>query len=94
VVQGALKTLLAPIFEMDFQEGSYGYRPRRSAYQARERVREGIGKGLFHVIDSDLKSYFDTVRHDLLLRKIEERVKAPGIIELCIDHNFGRPMRA
>jgi len=83
VVQGALKTLLEPIFEMDFQEGSYGYRPRRSAYQARERVRKGIGKGLFDVIDLDLKSYFDTVRHDLLLRKIAERVNDPGIMKLC-----------
>jgi RNA-directed DNA polymerase len=83
IVQGALKTILEPIFEMDFQEGSFGYRPRRTAHQARERIRQGLGKGMFDVIDLDLKSYFDTVRHDILLGKIAKRVDDPEIMNLC-----------
>src|SRR5262245_36334835 len=69
VVQGALRLILEPIFEADFQEGSYGYRPNRTAHQALERVEKGLGRRLHQVIDLDLKSYFDTIRHDLLLVK-------------------------
>lgn len=83
IVQGALKIVLEPIFEMDFQDGSFGYRPKRTAHQALERVREGIGKCLTDVIDLDLKAYFDTVRHDLLLSKIAKRVDDPLILKLC-----------
>lgn len=83
VAQGALKLVLEPIFEMDFQSGSYGYRPKRTAHQALDRVRKGIGKWLFDTIDLDLKSYFDTVRHDLLLAKISKRVNDPDIMRLC-----------
>jgi len=63
VVQGAVRLILEPIFEEDFQPGSYGYRPGRSAHQALERVRVGLLKKLHHVIDLDLKSFFDTVSH-------------------------------
>lgn len=83
IVQGALKVVLEPIFEMDFQDGSFGYRPKRTARQALSHVRTGIGKCLFDVIDLDLKAYFDTVRHDLLLEKIAKRVDNPGIMRLC-----------
>ena len=74
VVQGALKLILEPIFEADFQDGSYGYRPKRSAHDAVHRVARAITRGQTHVIDLDLKSYFDNVRHDLLLRKVAARV--------------------
>jgi len=83
IVQGALKIVLEPIFEMDFQSGSFGYRPRRTAHQALDRVRKGIGKCLFDVIDLDLRAYFDTVRHDLLLAKIAKRVSDPQVMSLC-----------
>lgn len=66
VVQGALKLILEPIFEADFQERSYGYRPKRTAHQAVQRVAEAIVHNKTTVIDVDLRSYFDTVRHDLL----------------------------
>jgi RNA-directed DNA polymerase len=59
VVQGALKLILEPIFEADFQDGSYGYRPKRTAHEAVERVAEAAIKGKTKVIDVDLKSYFD-----------------------------------
>jgi RNA-directed DNA polymerase len=74
VVQGALKLILEPIFEADVQPGSFGYRPRKSAHEAIQRVRQGILRGKTRVIDLDLRAYFDNVRHDLLLKKIAERV--------------------
>jgi len=74
VVQGAVKLILEPIFESDFQEGSYGYRPKRTAHAAVDRVATAIVHNKTKVIDVDLKAYFDNVRHDLLLKKIAERV--------------------
>jgi RNA-directed DNA polymerase len=67
IVQGALKLILEPIFEADFQDGSYGYRPGRRPQEALERVKYGLNRRLYQVIDLDLKAYFDTVRHDILL---------------------------
>ena len=67
VVQGALKLILEPIFEADFQPGSYGYRPKRTAHQAVDRVAGAIVQQKTCVIDLDLRAYFDTVRHHLLL---------------------------
>src|SRR6204780_3507779 len=69
VVQGALKLILEPIFEADFQPGPYGYRPKRTAHQAVTRVAEAISRWQTRVIDVDLKAYFDGVRHDVLLAK-------------------------
>jgi hypothetical protein len=63
VVQGALKLILEPIFEADFQEGSFGYRPNRTAHEALERVRRGLNYRLHNVIDLDLKSYLDASSH-------------------------------
>lgn len=83
VVQGAVRLILEPIFEEGFQPGSYGYRPGRSAHQALERVQVGLMKRLHQVIDLDLKSYFDTVRHDLLLSKLARRVNDDDLLWLC-----------
>ena len=83
VVQGAMRLILEPIFEADFQPGSYGYRPGRSAHDALERVRIGLVKQLHQVIDLDLKSFFDTVRHDLMLTKIARRVQDDDVMWLC-----------
>ena len=82
VVQGALKLILEPIFEADFQDGSYGYRPKRTAHQAVQRVAEAIVHNKTHVIDVDLASYFDTVRHDLLLGKVAQRVSDAQVLGL------------
>ena len=60
VVQGALKLILEPIFEADFQPGSYGYRPQRTAQQAVLRVEEAIKRGKKRIIDLDLKAYLET----------------------------------
>src|SRR5580704_14088595 len=70
VVQGALKLILEPIFEADFQPGSFGYRPKKSAHAAIQRVSKAILEGKTYVIDFDLRSYFDTVRHHIVLEKV------------------------
>ena len=70
VVQGALKLILEPIFEADFQPGSFGYRPQRTAHEAVDRVARAIVQHKTRVIDIDLRSYFDNVRHDRLLAKV------------------------
>src|ERR1700688_633045 len=67
VVQGALKHILEPIFDADFQSGSYGYRPKRSAHEAVDRVAQAVVQGLTRIIDLDLRAYFDNVQHSLLL---------------------------
>ena len=82
VVQGALKLVLEPIFEADFQPGSFGYRPKRSAHEAVSRVAKAIVGGRTRVIDLDLRSFFDNVRHHTLLEKIAARVKDDGILRL------------
>jgi RNA-directed DNA polymerase len=82
VVQGALKLILEPIFEADFQPGSYGYRPKRSAHDAVHRVAEAIVVGKTHVIDVDLRAYFDNVRHHVLLAKMARRVNDDDVMAL------------
>ena len=83
VVQGAVRLILEPLFEADFQPGSFGYRPNRNAHQALERVRTGLNRHLHQVIDLDLKSYFDTVRHDLMLSKLATRTRDRDLLWLC-----------
>jgi RNA-directed DNA polymerase len=82
VVQGALKLILEPIFEADFQPGSYGYRPKRSPHGAVQRVSDAIIQGKTDVIDLDLRSYFDTVRHHIVLEKVAKRVKDDDVMHL------------
>jgi RNA-directed DNA polymerase len=74
VVQGALKLILEPIFEFDFQEGSYGYRPKRTAHAAVDGVASAVVKNKVRIVDVDLASYFNNIRHDILLNKVAERV--------------------
>ncbi len=82
VVQGALKLLLEPIFEADFRDGSYGYRPKRTAHQAIRRVAQAIVQNKTRVIDVDLAAFFETVRHDRLLAKVARRIQDPAILRL------------
>src|SRR6516225_12404369 len=82
VVQGALKLILEPIFEADFQPGSFGYRPKRSAHEAVDRVARAIVQHKTRVIDIDLRSYFDNVRHDRLLAKVAQRVDDDDVMRL------------
>jgi RNA-directed DNA polymerase len=82
VVQGALKLILEPVFEADFQSGSFGYRPRRTAHEAVNRVTKAIIGHKTRVIDIDLRAYFDNVRHHLLLKKVALRVNDPEVMNL------------
>jgi RNA-directed DNA polymerase len=87
VVQGALKLILEPIFEADFQPGSYGYRPKRAAQEAVIRVAQAIVQEKSRVIDLDLRAYFDSVQHYLLLEKVARRVqdaRVMGLLKLIL----------
>lgn len=82
VVQGALKLILEPIFEADFQPGSFGYRPKKKPQEAIQRVSDAIIQEKTYVIDLDLKSYFDTVRHHIVLEKVAKRVSDDAVLRL------------
>ena len=82
VVQGALKLILEPIFDADFQPGSFGYRPKKSAQGAIRRVSEAILTCKTYVINLDLRSYFDTVRHHIVLKKVAERINDDKVMQL------------
>lgn len=82
VVQGALKLIIEPIFEADFSDGSYGYRPKRSQHQAVVKVAKGIVRGFTKVIDVDLSAYFDNINHGILKHKISRRINDPKIMRL------------
>jgi RNA-directed DNA polymerase len=82
VVQGALKLILEPIFEADFQAGSFGYRPKRTAHEAVARVARAIVEEKTRIIDLDLTAYFDNVQHSLLLEKVARRVQDDAVMHL------------
>src|SRR5260370_26819915 len=82
VVQGALKLILERIFEADFQSGSYGYRPKRTAQAAVLQVDKAIMQGKTRIIDLDLRAYFDNVQHYLLLEKVARRIQDAMVMRL------------
>jgi group II intron reverse transcriptase/maturase len=82
VVQTALVILLGPIFEADFNEYSFGYRPGRSAHQALDAIKGAILAGKTEVVDADLSGYFDTIPHAELLRLVARRVSDGSILKL------------
>jgi len=82
VVEGGLKLILEPIFEADFQEGSYGYRPGKKAHEAVHRVSKAVVWGKTRVIDLDLSAYFDSITHCTLLAKVAGRVSDGKVLRL------------
>jgi RNA-directed DNA polymerase len=82
VVQAAVKLLLEPIFEQDFLDCSYGFRPNRSAHEALEQIRASLMNGKKAVYDVDLKGYFDSIPHDKLMACIKMRVVDRSILNL------------
>src|SRR3954447_2133674 len=82
VVQTALRMVLEPIFEREFAEHSYGFRPGRGCKDALRRVDERLKAGYTHIIDADLKSYFDTIPHDRLLGMIRQEVSDGRVLAL------------
>lgn len=82
VVHGALRLLLEPIFEADFSKHSYGARPARSAHDAIGEVRSGLRRQKHLVVDVDLKSFFDDIRHDRMLAKVARRIQDGRVLKL------------
>src|SRR5450432_2168502 len=82
VVQTALRHVLEPIFERDFAEHSYGFRPQRGCKDALRRVDELLKDGYVYVVDADLKSYFDTIPHDRLMQRLGERIADGSVLRL------------
>ena len=82
VVQAAAKIVLEPIFEADFRECSFGFRPRRSATQALEAIRVTGGRGQYHVVDADIERFFDSIDHERLLEAVSRRVSDRRVLKL------------
>ena len=82
VAQMAALLVLEPIFEADFHDSSYGFRPGRSAHQAIAAIRQYLADGLREVYDADLKSYFDTISHDNLMKCLERRIADRQVLSL------------
>ena len=74
VIQQSVALVLGPLFEVDFSEHSYGYRPGRSAHMAVAEMAAGWTEGRHHVVECDLKSFFDTVNHDRLMGALREKI--------------------
>jgi group II intron reverse transcriptase/maturase len=82
IVQMATKLVIEPIFEADFQENSYGFRPKRNAHQAMEDISLHLRKGKTQVIDADISKYFDSIPHDKLLKEVAKRIVDKHILRL------------
>jgi len=82
VVQAATKVVLEPIFEADFRASSYGFRPRRSAHQAVEQVRQGVNRGRNWVVDADIAAFFDRIDHTVLLKRVARRISDRRVLKL------------
>lgn len=85
IVQQAVRLVIEPIFDADFQDGSYGFRPGRGCHDALREVDRLLKEGLTHVVDADLQSYFDTIPHDALMARIEERISDGRVLDLIRD---------
>lgn len=82
VVQGAIRHVIEPIFEKEFAEHSYGFRPGLGCKDALRRVDELLKAGYHYVVDADLKSYFDTIPHDRLMERLQERIADRRLLSL------------
>jgi len=82
IVQMAVKIVIEPVFEADFQDNSYGFRPKRSAHQAMDDVRKHLFAGKTDVIDADISKYFDTIPHDKLMQLVAKRIVDKQILKL------------
>jgi RNA-directed DNA polymerase len=82
VVQTAVLLIVEPIFEADFLDCSFGFRPGRSAHQALEEIRTHLQQGRQEVYDADLQSYFDTIPHEKLMACVQKRIADGGVLKL------------
>jgi group II intron reverse transcriptase/maturase len=82
MIQQAISQVLSPIFDPEFSENSYGFRPKRSAHQAIKQAQEYYNQGYHRVVDLDLSKYFDTINHDILLNALRSRIRDERVIKL------------
>jgi RNA-directed DNA polymerase len=82
VAQMVCKMIIEPIFEADFEESSYGFRPDRSGKDAMKAIKEHLQSGKTEVFDADLSAYFDTIPHDKLRKVLEQRISDPRLLHL------------
>jgi group II intron reverse transcriptase/maturase len=82
IVQTATKILLEPIFEVDFLDCSYGFRPNKSTHEALEEIRQWTNRGFKFVLDADIKGYFDNINHEKLLEFVHMRISDRKILKL------------
>ena len=82
VVQAAVVNAIQPIFERDFAEQSYGFRPGRGCKDALRRVAELLAEGYVHVVDADLQSYFDSIPHDCLMTRVSAKISDSRVLRL------------
>lgn len=86
IVQSALRLVIEPIFERDFAEQSYGFRPGRGCKDALRRVQQLLDEGCTWVVDADLKRYFDTIPHERLMAKVGERIADGRVLGLIASY--------
>jgi len=82
IVQQAVRLVIEPIFETRFRDGSYGFRPGRGCHDALREIDRLIKDGYAHVVDADLAGYFDSIPHDRLLARVEEKVSDGRVLDL------------
>ena len=82
VVQQAAKLVIEPIFEADFEDCSFGFRPKRSATQAKEAIRLTGGRGHHWVVDADIEGFFDAIDHELLMERVARRISDRRVLKL------------
>lgn len=82
VIQMAVKIAIEPIFEADFKDCSYGFRPKRNAHQALDRIRKDTAKKGWWVVDADIKGYFDSINHEKLMMLVKQRISDRRILKM------------
>lgn len=82
IAQTVCKMILEPIYEADFEESSYGFRPHRSSKDAMKEIKEHLKSGKTEIVDADLSKYFDTIPHDKLMLTLKERITDPRMLAL------------
>ncbi len=82
LIQQALHQVMQPLFEPEFSESSYGFRPGRNAHQAVKAARSYVAEGRRWVVDMDLEKFFDRVNHDVLMARVVRKVKDERVLKL------------
>lgn len=82
VVQMAVKIVIEPLFEADFKECSYGFRPKRSAHQALDRIRKDTARKGWWIVDADIKGYFNNINHEKLMLMVKQRISDRRILKM------------